>query len=138
MFLAISGLSRPRVKRRRLKALTKLLLQSEGRPAGTQVSLLLCGDDLIRELNSTYRGEDSPTDVLSFPQNDPILLGDVIISLDTAARQAREFGCDLQDEVERLLIHGLLHLLGYDHQTDEDAAVMRAREEAILNQTETL
>lgn len=126
------------MKRRRLKALTKLLLQSEGRPAGTQVSLLLCGDDLIRELNSTYRGEDSPTDVLSFPQNDPILLGDVIISLDTAARQAREFGCDLQDEVERLLIHGLLHLLGYDHQTDEDAAVMRAREEAILNQTETL
>jgi len=124
------------VKRARLKALTKLLLQSEGRPASTQVSLLLCSDDLIRELNCVYRGKDSPTDVLSFPQNDPTLLGDVVISLDTAARQARELGCDLQDEVERLLVHGLLHLLGYDHETDEDAAVMREREDALLSRTE--
>lgn len=120
------------MKRARLRALTKLLLQSEGRPASTQVSLLLCNDDLIRELNRLYRGKDSPTDVLSFPQNDPVLLGDVVISLDTAARQASELGTNLQGEVERLLVHGLLHLLGYDHETDEGASVMRAREEAVL------
>jgi probable rRNA maturation factor len=71
--------------------------------------------------------------VLSFPQNDPNLLGDVVISLETASKQAEEFGHSLQDEVERLLAHGLLHLLGYDHETPEDEKLMKAKEDAALD-----
>lgn len=120
------------MNRRRLRALTKRLLQSEGKSPGAEVSLLLCNDSLIRELNGRYRGIDSATDVLSFPQGDPRLLGDVVISVETAERQASEYGVTVQEEVERLLAHGVLHLLGYDHESESEAEVMRAKEEALL------
>lgn len=71
--------------------------------------------------------------MLSFPQNDPNLLGDVVISLETASKQAEEFGHSLQNEVERLLVHGILHLLGYDHETPEEEKLMKAKEDAALD-----
>lgn len=120
------------------------VLHREGRPADeAEVSVALVDDDYIRELNREYRGVDAPTDVLSFPmdEEDPdaaedepyLLLGDVVISLPTAVRQAGEYGTDLPREVARLAVHGTLHLLGYDHQRDEDAERMETLEAAILS-----
>lgn len=109
----------------------------------TEVSLLLVDDAHIHELNQEYRGKDAPTDVLSFALEEgdepdilggpeETLLGDIIISLETAARQAGEFGHSLEREVTYLTVHGMLHLLGFNHETETDKAVMREREEAIL------
>ena len=92
-----------------------------------EVSILLTGDKDIRRLNQEFRSIDQPTDVLSFPQNadeDPcipeeIILGDIAVSLDIAKAQAKEHGLDFKEEIILLLIHGILHLLGYDHEMSE-------------------
>lgn len=105
-----------------------------------ELSLLICDDAYIRNLNKEWRGEDSPTDVLSFPQQQPPgvsslwLLGDVIISLDTAKRQAQERGHGILDEVRILLVHGLLHVLGYDHEQGPKAAAEMEKEELRILQ----
>jgi probable rRNA maturation factor len=100
-----------------------------------ELSLLLCDDAFIRPLNAQWRGKDSATDVLSFPQEEdvsllapPPVLGDVVISAETAARQATELGHPVADELRALLVHGVLHLLGYDHETDEETEAMLAEE----------
>jgi len=92
------------------------------------VDVLLADDAELKRLNTTFRAKKKPTDVLSFPADDPAgkLAGDIAISLETAARQASEFGHTLQTEVKILLLHGLLHLNGMDHETDEGE--MAARE----------
>jgi probable rRNA maturation factor len=102
------------------------------RCAGTsgRVSVLLCGDARIRRLNRTWRGQDRPTDVLSFsPEPDPArpprrvgpggVLGDLVVSVPTAVRQARRRGHPASRELQILFAHGLLHLLGYDHERDD-------------------
>ena len=95
-----------------------------------ELSILLVGDSWIQELNYQYRHQDSATDVLSFPQNegdnsygDPDILGDVVISVETAKRQASEHHLSLEQELALLLIHGVLHLLGHDHEVSEAEAV---------------
>ena len=111
-----------------------------------EVSVLLTDDADIRRLNRDYRGIDAPTDVLAFAMREgedsdinPILLGDLVISLETAARQATTADglsgtCgSLETEVAVLAVHGVLHLLGYDHQTQEEAATMFEKQEAIFN-----
>ena len=110
------------------------------RSRGAQVTVLLVGDRAIRELNRRWRGKDATTDVLSFSQLEgeggglhPELLGDVVISVATALRHAREAGCCHGAELDRLVVHGVLHLLGYEHEGDAAAArAMRRREAAIL------
>lgn len=104
-----------------------------------ELSVLLTDDPGINALNRDYRGKDRPTDVLSFAQNEGhevpgevVVLGDVVISLDTAARQAEELGHDLHHEVRRLLVHGICHLLGYDHEVDEEAEEMEALERELM------
>lgn len=112
-----------------------------------EVSLVLVDDDYIRELNLEYRGLDQPTDVLSFafheaeaniilsPDEDiPDLLGDIYISVERAYEQSERFGHSFERELCYLAIHGLLHLMGYDHQTPEDTAKMREAEEQIMEQ----
>jgi len=100
---------------------------------GRELSLLLTGDDEIRTLNSRFRGKDRPTDVLSFPMDDDILLGDIVVSMERARAQADEAGETIEAELARLLVHGLLHLLGYDHvHGGRQAAKMREREEFLL------
>jgi probable rRNA maturation factor len=102
-------------------------------------SLSLVGDDAIRTLNRTYRGRDSATDVLSFPLGDAPaasaafehLLGDVVISVDTAKRQAAAYDAPLQREIYRLLIHGLLHLKGHDHAVVTERRVMQREERRL-------
>jgi probable rRNA maturation factor len=119
-----------------------------------ELSILLTDDAYIRTLNSTHRGKDRPTDVLAFPQDDSQdaalpeaaklghtpgeerLLGDVVISLDTARRQAQRRKRPLIDEVSFLLAHGILHLLGYDHQNDADEARMNAMTKRLVQSTQ--
>lgn len=103
-----------------------------------ELSVLLVSDAEMQRLNRDYRGKDRPTDVLSFAQGEgdgpapPGMLGDVVISVDTADRQARERRETLGRESERLLIHGILHLLGYDHEVSPaEARRMQRRERAL-------
>jgi probable rRNA maturation factor len=89
-------------------------------------------DREIHVLNRQYRQKDKPTDVLSFPLADevqPSLLGDVVISVETAARQARRRHHSLREEIQILLIHGILHLLGYDHEVSRSEAIRMHRKE---------
>mmetsp|Transcript_30397 Transcript_30397/g.99680 ORF Transcript_30397/g.99680 Transcript_30397/m.99680 type:complete len:218 (+) Transcript_30397:3-656(+) len=104
----------------------------EDRPRA-ELSLTLCDSDFIRGLNAQWRGKDCATDVLSFPQDDAEMLGDVVLCVDVADRQAAERGHERRDELRVLLVHGLLHLLGYDHETsDVDAAEMSEAEGRLL------
>ena len=102
-----------------------------------ELSLALVGNDEIRELNRKYRNKPTPTDVLSFPADESAglharLLGDVIISVEQAEIQAKQARRTLEAEVEWLLIHGILHLLGYDHERSaKEAKIMRALEKKI-------
>ena len=85
-----------------------------------ELSIVLVSDAQIKRLNKLYRNKDKPTDVLSFPIGEKVkgwlILGDIVISVDTAKRQAKELGYSLEEELKRLLVHGLVHLLGYDHE----------------------
>lgn len=112
-----------------------LRLLAAGRPSllDAELSVLLCDDARIHALNREWRRVDAPTDVLSFPQDDEVTLGDVVISTDTAARQAAEQGHPIDRELRVLLVHGVLHLLGHDHREPGEAARMREEEERLLS-----
>ena len=98
-----------------------------------QVSLTICDDAYIQNLNKTYRHKDQPTDVLSFPLGEDDLLGDIFISLPAAINNAQLYNNnDLSREMCVLAIHGTLHLLGYDHVVDSDATIMESKERQIL------
>jgi rRNA maturation RNase YbeY len=107
-----------------------------------ELSILFVGDRAMRTLNRTWRGKDRTTDVLSFslregkfPSIRPDLLGDIVISVPAAARQAREEGHSLGREIDRLLVHGLVHLLGYDHERGpREALRMRRKERTLLRE----
>ncbi|XP_044471794.1 endoribonuclease YBEY, chloroplastic-like isoform X2 [Mangifera indica] len=102
------------------------------------LSILLCNDDFIRKLNKEWRDEDHSTDVLSMSQHVPelelpvLMLGDIVISVETAARQAEERGHSLLDEIRILMVHGLLHLLGFDHEISREAEAEMEEEESLL------
>ena len=107
-----------------------------------EIIILLCHNEYIHELNKQYRDIDRPTDVLSFALNegeedgydgpDTALLGDIVISLDKVQEQADEYGHSFERELAYLTIHGMLHILGYDHMEPDDKAEMRKEEEFIL------
>nr|WP_256558174.1 rRNA maturation RNase YbeY [Halobacillus sp. A1] len=115
--------------------------------AESEISISFVDNKEIQELNRNYRQIDSPTDVISFPmqelgdgevevQNEdlPVLLGDIVISVDKANEQAKEYDHSLEREFGFLALHGFLHLLGYDHKTEEDEKKMFARQEEILHE----
>lgn len=113
----------------------------------TEVSVTFMNDEEIKIVNAEYRGKDSATDVISFAleemgegevaivqqQGMPVVLGDIVISVETAKRQASEYGHDLRREIGFLALHGFLHLLGYDHMTEADEKAMFGRQDAILS-----
>lgn len=112
---------------------------------GWEVSVLLCDDPFIRDLNKRFRDKDEPTDVLSFSQdpediltpsdedeNAPFVAGDIVISLDSLARNAAEFAVDREEELKRLVVHGLLHLAGMDHPTNDPDEQMLTFQERVL------
>ena len=105
---------------------------------GAGVSLLLAGDAEVRALNARWRGHDKPTNVLSFPAAgaerlaEGAALGDIVLAFETLAGEAEATGIPLADHYRHLIAHGFLHLIGYDHQTDEEAERMEALETRIL------
>lgn len=113
-------------------------LLSAGRPV--EISVVFTNDEEVRALNAEWRGKDKPTNVLSFPQAGPeelaraatpgpeLMLGDIVLARETCAREAEEKGLALKDHAAHLLVHGTLHLLGYDHGDDDTATDMEARE----------
>ena len=109
---------------------------SDALPAEAELSVYLVRDERMRELNETWREQDRPTDVLSFSQEGDgpggeTLLGDVVINLDAAQRQATEHDLEPAEEIRFLLIHGVLHLLGFDHHTDDERSSMEAEEQRL-------
>lgn len=127
----------------RVKRNAKKLLQAEGCAGDVEVSLVLTDDKNIQVLNRRYLDKDRPTDVLAFAQDEEEeellegqtrLLGDVIVSVETAKRQADERRKTLDDELDLLVSHGLLHLLGYDDTTDEERESMNRRVAEILGE----
>lgn len=125
-FVARNAKRAPSIDRRLLRTRAERMLDHLG-VAEHELSVLLTDDTHIEELNRKHRRKAKPTDVLAFPMEtgpapagSPRLLGDVVVSLDTALRQARARRRPLIDEVTHLLAHGILHLLGYDHRTDAE------------------
>ncbi len=112
-----------RQRRRRVSApRLERVLEGAGRQLGIagELALVLAGDRLLRRLNRDYRGKDRPTDVLSFPgEGGEAGLGDIVISVETAERNARALGRTLPQELDVLALHGFLHVLGHDHETDD-------------------
>jgi probable rRNA maturation factor len=123
----------------KLKAQLTKLLGTLNLPEA-ELSVLFVGDRAMRTLNQQYRGKDRTTDVLSFSLREgrfnkvqPNMLGDIVISVPTAGQQAVDAGLTLQQELERLLVHGLLHLVGYDHERGAaEARTMQTKERSLL------
>lgn len=128
-----------------VEELARFVLDREGMPETTEVSISFVSESEIQELNERFRGISSPTDVLSFEcdtvddsdwmscKDEGVFeLGDIFICMNVAARNAQEFGCTFVQEVELLVVHGLLHLCGFDHMNDADARIMEAKEEELL------
>jgi probable rRNA maturation factor len=103
-----------------------------GTTAARELAIMLCDDAAMRELNGRWRGRPEPTNVLSFPAARPQPLGDIAIAYETTAREAQAEDKPFADHLAHLAIHGFLHLLGYDHQSDAEAAAMERLEVAIL------
>ena len=122
-----AGAQVPVAMRARLRRSLQRVMRAAGR-AQASVCLSLSNDEELHALNLQYADEDHATDVLSFSQAHPQVLGDIIISVETAARQARERGHGLYDELFHLAVHGFCHLLGYDHATRKEERVMFAYE----------
>jgi probable rRNA maturation factor len=125
-----------------LAAIAKLTLEMERSPV-CQVGVVITGDEEILALNREYAGEDHATDVLSFSlregeefvsPDEVNRLGEVVVSYETAQRQAKDGGHEVDEEIAHLLVHGVLHLLGYDHAEAEDEARMRGRERRVLGE----
>ncbi len=107
---------------------------------GSELSMLFTGDAQIRKLNVAWRGKDTPTNVLSFPASPMVagdapgpVLGDIVLAYETVVREAGAEGKPFEDHLAHLVIHGLLHLIGYDHESDDQAEVMEALERKILH-----
>ncbi len=116
-----------------VRAAATATLESEG-AVGEGVTVLLTDDETVRELNARFRRQDKPTNVLAFPApaNPERLLGDVALAHGVCAREAVEQGKSLADHLRHLVAHGVLHLLGYDHMSDDEAQAMEGRERSIL------
>jgi len=119
------------------RAAEATMLDNEAPPS--EISIVLSDDEHIRELNKHHRGMDKPTNVLSFPParmktpaGAPRFLGDVVLAFETVEREAAEETKTIENHISHLIVHGVLHLLGYDHEDDDEAEIMEARERKIL------
>jgi len=131
-----------KINQRKIREIVKKALQFLKVDEKTEISILITDDKFIRSLNNKYRGIDKSTDVLSFslwegsvktPESESDkLLGDIIISVETAQRQADKLNHSREKELAVLLIHGLLHLTGYDHEKDKDYKIMQEKEREML------
>lgn len=142
MTLLIRNFTKNRISAKRLEKVTEAVIVEEKIKGGVEISLVFTGEKRIRNLNKTYRGVDRVTDVLSFEgENDDDFVspdegvsypGEIFICYPRAQRQAREKKHSIEKEIDILLVHGLFHLLGYDHIKDEDYMVMHKKEEKVI------
>ncbi|WP_369902581.1 rRNA maturation RNase YbeY [Bacillus manliponensis] len=129
-----------------MRSLIESAAKAEGVEAEAELSITFVDNERIREINREYRGKDQPTDVISFALEDmgegemeivgadmPRMLGDLIISIPRTKEQAEEYGHSFERELGFLTVHGFLHLLGYDHMTEEDEQVMFGKQKEILD-----
>ena len=114
-----------------IKMLVKNVFSQLTLPNKTEICITFIDDTEMRKLNSTYRSIDRTTDVLSFPQ-DNVFLGDLVISQPTAVKNAKRYKTTLKKELQRLIIHGILHLLGYDHKKKKERDMMRTKENELF------
>ncbi|MFO7300426.1 MAG: rRNA maturation RNase YbeY [Actinomycetes bacterium] len=135
-----------RVDTAELRLIAETVLREEGYPESTEVTILLVSEDEIADYNARYLSKEGPTDVLSFPIEDltpgsvpeidpdgpPLVIGDVVISPSYVQRAAAAMGVAYEDEMALMVAHGILHLLGYDHEEDDEAVVMEERERQLL------
>lgn len=116
----------------------KAVAEREGRKLGA-VSVIFCSDPYILGVNREYLGHDYYTDIITFDYCEgDTLSGDLFISIDTVRANAVEYGATFEDELHRVIVHGVLHLIGYDDHTPEDVATMRAKENEALKLLETI
>ena len=101
-------------------------------PDDSELSLVLCDDAFIRDLNQRWRGKDKATNVLSFPSADPTMLGDIVVAYETCAREAQDEGRPLADHLAHMIVHGVFHLLGHDHEDEDEADEMERLESQAL------
>lgn len=138
IYFSVANKLRKQIEQSRLEQAARLALQSVEQPETASIVVKLTTDKQIQKLNAKYRGMDKPTDVLSFenqyidPENGELFLGDIIIALETASTQAALNGNSLQHELEMLLVHGVLHLTGYDHTDRQDRELMSKTQDTIL------
>lgn len=118
---------------RKLKFIAQAILEQENL-SQAELSIVLIDDEKISQFNQKYFKKDHATDVIAFPQDDKQVLGDIVISVETAEKQAIELGHQLVDELVYLLIHGILHLLGFDDTKSHLRRKMRAKERVYLAQ----
>ena len=128
-----------------IQRVVKTVARTAKLPANTEGSIMLVDNNYIQELNFIYRGQNSPTDVLSFAMNELVdeepdfdfsgpvnVLGDLVVSLEKAQEQCQAYGHSLERELGFLVAHGMLHLLGYDHESEPEGQLMRQLEEKIM------
>jgi probable rRNA maturation factor len=142
MTVDVSEPPRSTVPAEEIAAFSEAILEREGVTSDAHMSIMFVDLDTMAELNGEHMGVDGPTDVLSFPIEDarpgeppepqpdgpPLVLGDIVISADVVADHAHEYGVSFEDELYLMICHGVLHILGWDHQTDEEAHLMESRE----------
>jgi len=134
---ALAGAAPPpapslRAQRSNLRARGRLLRRSAPRNDDVELSVTLADDAAVHALNRRWRGRDAPTNVLSFASGERPLLGDVVLAYETVAREAAEQGKSLADHLAHLVTHGVLHLLGFDHEVEHEAEAMEALERRVL------
>ena len=116
----------------------KAVARAEGKTLG-DISIVFCSDSYILDTNRTYLGHDYYTDIITFDYCEGnIVSGDLVISIDTVRADALEYGSGFDSELDRVMVHGLLHLIGYDDHTPEDIAVMRSKEDNYLSLKEEM
>jgi probable rRNA maturation factor len=127
-------------QKKNMKRKVLFILKTLNVSGNKELCVAFVDDEEMRKLNADYRNIKRTTDVLSFPQNGPddSILGDVIISIDTAIRRSKLQNLSIEHEIHKLMIHGILHLLGYDHKKKNEAKVMREKELEILSSIESL
>jgi len=123
---------------RMVRAAVDAACAEQGLDGASELSVVFTDDAAIQELNAGWRGKDKPTNVLSFPAFPegwsalPPMLGDIVLAAGTVAREAKEEGKTLENHISHLIVHGFLHLVGHDHEDDEEADAMEAAERRIL------
>ena len=126
------GSSLPKINKSCLRSLCKKVYLGEN-VGNREIDLVFCTSDTIKRLNRDYRKKDSITDVLSFRFNETDYLGEIYICVQRADDQRKEYGLTLDEELQRLFVHGLFHLLGFDHETEEERIIMESHEKKYID-----